>query len=111
IKTADTNASRWPIHPLWHDLLQHIQQLGIFGFSNIDFRTCVLEEREERIAIAVYGYLKRLAAIKQVQERSERVQFDDTFDRLHYKINELHEQFSWDLDVKKRVKQIELGKW
>jgi hypothetical protein len=111
VKTEDTNSSRWPFHPLWQDLLDQIQKLGVFGASNIDFMSCVLEEREERIAIAVYGYLKRVAAIKRVQEKSDRVRLIEAFDRLRCKIFELHEPFSWELDVKKRAKQIELGKW
>jgi hypothetical protein len=110
-KTADTNSSRWPLHPLWEDLLRQIQELGIFGISNVDFMNCVLEEREERIAIAVYGYLKRIAAIKHVKEKVGQVGFREAFDRLRSKIAELHEPFSWELDVKKRAKQIELGKW
>ncbi len=110
-KTADTNPSRWPLHPLWKDFLKNIQRLGIFGFSNLDFMNCVLEEREERIEIAVYGYLKRIAAIRRVQEKADRVRLREAFDRLESKIVELHEPFSWEMDVTKRAKQIELGKW
>ena len=72
---------------------------------------CVLEEREERIAIAVYGYLKRIAAIRRVQEKVDRVRLREALDRLESKIIELHEPFSWEMAVTKRAKQIELGKW
>lgn len=111
IKSDDTNTSRWPVHPLWQDLLMQIQQLGVFGVSKGDFRFRVLDEREERIAIAVYGYLKRIAAIKQVREKSEKVPLAEAFERLENKIAELHEPFSWDLDTRKRAKEIELGSW
>ena len=72
---------------------------------------CVLEEREERIAIARYGYMKRFAAIKQVREKADRVRLREAFERFEVKIFELHEPFSWEMDVAKRAKQIELGKW
>ena len=67
IPTDDSNSSRWPLHPLWVDLLQRIGELNHLGVSRIHGQNSVLEERMVRMAIAMHGYLKMVAAVHSVQ--------------------------------------------
>ncbi len=111
VKNKDSNTSRWPLHPLWQDLLSQISRFDCFGIDRIDGRAAVLEERLTRMAISLYGYMKRVAAIKCVQERKDKMLLGDTFESIRRRILNIHEPFSWELDVKRRTKEIQLGKW
>lgn len=111
VKNKDSNTSRWPLHPLWQDLLSQISRFDCFGIDRVDGRAAVLEERLTRMAISLYGYMKRVAAIKCVQERKDKMLLGDTFESIRRRILNIHEPFSWELDVKRRTKEIQLGKW
>jgi hypothetical protein len=109
--SADRNRSRWPLHPLWHDLQTHIETFNSLGvYRDLD-EAALLEERATRIAVAVYGYLKRLAAIDSVRRNRPVGTTGDTLNLLAGKVGEIHDPFSWDLDVKRRVEQIRMGRW
>lgn len=77
IPTEDSNSSRWPLHLLWQDLLTKISELNQLGISSIYGQNSVLEERMMRMAISVYGYLKRVAAIHCVQNDKKIISIDN----------------------------------
>ena len=53
--TGDSNRSRWPLHPLWVDLLAQIETFDCQGvYREIDAQAA-LNERLMRIAVSVYG--------------------------------------------------------
>ena len=63
VPSADSNRSRWPLHPLWVDLQSKIETLNAQGvYREID-PSAAMNERLMRMAISVYGYMKRIAAI------------------------------------------------
>ena len=69
----------------------------------------LLEEKKTRIAISVYGYLKRLAAIECVKNNKPMINFDDGMKNLFNKLSRVHEPVSWRADIEQRIKQIRLG--
>lgn len=112
IKTEDSNRSRWPLHPLWVDLQENIKNLNALEVCEVYGQTASLEERKMQIIISVYGYLKRLAAIRCIQKKEKKISFDDSGNYMNGLIKDkLHEPLSWQMDVEKRVKEMQLGKW
>lgn len=111
IPDGDTNRSRWPLHPLWSDLRESVEQMELLGVCRIDGKNAALEERQMRMAISVYGYAKRAAAILCVKRDKEIVPLDEAFDSLRNCIATFHHPFNWQIDVKKRIDTIKGGEW
>lgn len=109
--TDDSNSSRWPLHPLWIDLLQQIGQLNNLGISRIHGQNSVLEERMMRMAIAVHGYLKQVAAVDCVQTGKPLIDVNTALSVIDARIQKLHEPLAWQADVENRIKKIRLGQW
>jgi hypothetical protein len=111
VPSADTNRSRWALHPLWESLLATIRHYpGVGLYRQIDPATA-LRERELRLGIAVYGYLKQLAAIDRVRGKLDSIPVSKAVQALEDMIEQIHDPLSWRIDVDKRVKEIELGQW
>lgn len=111
IPTSDSNRARWPLHPLWVDLIQQISQFTSQGvYRSIDPQL-MLDERLTRIAISMYGYLKRIAAIDCVQKEMIMISKEDAIKRISRKMELIHDPLSWEADVEKRINQIRLGQW
>jgi hypothetical protein len=108
---VDTNSSRWPLHPLWIDLLERIGELNHLGVSRIHGQNSVLDERMVRMTIAIYGYLKMVAAVHCVQEGKPIITVNEALGVIDALIQELHEPLAWRADVERRIKEIRLGQW
>lgn len=111
IPSKDSNASRWPLHPLWKDLQQRIEELDHLGIDRIYGQNAVMEERMIRMAIAVYGYLKRTAAIQCVQSNEEMMGVKDALDHIGKQIQKIYDPLAWKMDVERRIKEMQLGVW
>ena len=110
IKTDDdSNRSRWSMHPLWLDLIERVNQMEGLGIVRELDAQALLEERFTRIAISVYGYVKRVAAIDALYTGVEKSYVDEAFTHLQNKIMELHDPLTWQNDVNQRVEQMRLG--
>jgi hypothetical protein len=109
--TEDSNRSRWPLHPLWQDLHERVRELDSLSSGSIDGKAMALEERMMRMTISIYGYLKRLAAVGAAQSGRSMLSLDEVLRALSDRLNSLHDPLSWELDVRKRLKAIELGEW
>lgn len=109
IKSEDSNRSRWFIHPLWQDLIGRVNQMEGLGIVRELDSQALLEERFTRIAISVYGYVKRVAAIDALYTGVEKSYVDEAFTHLQNKIMEIHDPLTWQSDVNKRVEQMRLG--
>ncbi len=109
--TNDSNRSRWPLHPLWKNLQEKIEILHELPVSGGFRQDVVLNERMMQIAISVYGYLKRVAAVSCIQKNEEEVSLTDSVVSIFEIISKIYEPFSWRLDVEKRRKEMLLGKW
>lgn len=111
IKTDDSNRSRWPLHPLWLDLTERVNQMNGLGIVRELDREALLEERFTRIAISVYGYIKRVAAIDALYTGVEKSYMDEAFNHLQNRITELHDPLTWQQDVNRRAKEMKFGEW
>lgn len=104
-----SNHSRWPIKQLWKDLTERINQIEGLGIVRELDAQAMLDKRFIRIAISVYGYIKRVAAIDALYTGVEKSYVDEAFTHLQNKIMELHDPLTWQNDVNKRVEQMRLG--
>jgi len=111
LRDSDGNRSRWPIHPLWTDLQARIGELDHLGINRIDGKNAALEERMQRYAISMYGYLKSVAAVYCVQKDLEDVPVESTLRHVAILMHELHEPMAWRSEVAKRIAEIESGVW
>jgi hypothetical protein len=109
--TMDSNRSRWPLHPLWIDLQARIQQLNFIGIYRAVDQEAILRERLMRIAISVYGYLKRIGAVTAIQQSRSSITDDEAIRQLVALLKKVHDPLTWRIDVSKRIKAIQLGQW
>ena len=71
----------------------------------------LLEEREMRIAISVYGYLKRIGAIEGIRRKTPEIGFEESFALLRKKLDRIHDDLTWENDVRRRYDEMRLGQW
>lgn len=109
IKEDDSNRSRWPLHPLWKDLTKQVNKMNGLGIIREFDAHAMLEQRLTQIAISVYGYVKRVAAIDVLYTGVEKSYVDEAFTHLQNKVMEIHDPLTWQSDVNKRVEQMRLG--
>jgi hypothetical protein len=102
IHSEDSNRSRWPIHPLWSDLIVRIEAFDCHGIHRDLDPEAVLSQRLAQIGVAVYGYSKRVAAIMGVQTGEEYVGLSQALRRLDDLVKRVYEPLSWDADVRAR---------
>jgi hypothetical protein len=107
----DTNRSRWPLHPLWQDLQEKIDNLYTLPHHEGVGREAVLNERMMQMAISVYGYLKRVAAVSCIQHDTERMGLNDSIIQIVEIVHKIYEPLAWQMDVEQRRKEMLLGKW
>ena len=111
IKTEDSNRSRWPLHPLWADLQAHVAQMDGLGIVKELDPAALLDERETRIAISVYGYLKRIGAIHGIKRKTPEIGFEESCALLRKKLDRIHDDLTWENDVRRRYDEMRLGQW
>ncbi|WP_174874426.1 hypothetical protein [Vogesella oryzae] len=109
VPSGDSNRSRWPLHPLWLDLLQQIELLDGQGvYREIDPKM-VLDERLMRIGVSLYGYAKRVAAIECLRSGREFMALDEAVGKIDRLLQRVHDAATWRSDVEKRVTEMRLG--
>lgn len=111
IPNQDSNRSRWPLHPLWHDLITQVNQMQGLGLVRELDNKSLLDERLYRIGISVYGYVKRVAAIDALYTGVDKVYMDESLQHLCNVISEIHDPLTWQNDVNKRITKMRLGEW
>ena len=109
VRTEDGNRSRWPLHPLWAMLGEHINTLPAQGvYREIDPRM-MLDETLIRMAISMEGYLKKVAAIECIKEGRPMLSQSQTIDRLIPLLEKVHNGLTWRGDVQRRMDQLRLA--
>ena len=107
----DTNRSRWPLHPLWTMLQEHVDTLQAQGVvREVDADERLLEQLM-RLAISVEGYIKRSAAIECVRRGGELLSHEQAIDAFDSFLRRVHNPLTWRTDVMKRADQVRLGQW
>jgi len=109
--TQDTNRSRWPLHPMWADLKAKIRDLNNLGIYRVDGAPLVLKERKARLAMSVYGYAKRFAAIHCLQKNLDWISEPEAAQLMVEFLHTVHDPLTWKIDLAKRIKAMELGQW
>ena len=111
VPNGDSNRSRWPLHPLWADLIERVNALDGLGIVRECDPQALLDERLMRLGVSVYGYMKRLAAIHGLQRGYGEVGLEETKERLGRLLNRVHDPLSWEGDVQRRMDEMRLGQW
>jgi len=106
---SDSNRSRWPLHPLWAALQLEVAKLPILGVTRNLNMDSILDERFMRITMSVYGYLKRVAAIRSVQGLTAPIPVGKAIHFLNNQIYRIHDPLTWDYDVQRLMKENRLG--
>ena len=83
--------------------------MGAIGEPRGADPTVVLEYRLVQIGISVYGYLKRVGAIRCVQTDKDSIPVEDALRLLEKLIRRTHSRLTWAVDVEKRITEIRLG--
>jgi hypothetical protein len=68
-----------------------------------------LDERMLQVGIAMYGYLKRVAAIHGLQRSKDEITKDDAMYRLGWLMDRLHDPLTWDIEVERRMTEMRLA--
>ncbi|MGB8436610.1 MAG: hypothetical protein WCE38_20370, partial [Burkholderiales bacterium] len=111
VSNNDSNRSRWPLHPLWTSIQCAIEELDdLTGCNPLD-QNAVLEHRLMIAGISVYGYLKRIAALRCVLDDRSSMQPDQALAVLQGLVKRICNPLTWRADVTERIEQIRLGKW
>ena len=110
-KAEDSNRSRWPIHPLWQDLIERIKGMECQGVHRVIDEQEVLNQRLMRIAISTYGNLKRIGAIHAVRQDNDFTGFNDAAQELQRLLKSVHDPLTWLNDMDSRIKEIRFGQW
>lgn len=111
IQTEDSNRSRWPLHPLWQDLIERIHQMECQGVYRVIDEKEVLQQRLMRMTISIYGYLKRIGAIHAVKHDSDFTGFEAASQELQRMLKRVHDPLTWKNDMDSRIKEIRFGQW
>jgi hypothetical protein len=111
LPNGDGNRSRWPLHPLWVDLQARIAEMPALGVVREIDPELAMEERLTYIAMSVYGYYKRVAAMLRLREGEEWVSRMEAARFLDRYIARVHDPLSWRVDVQKRANQMRHGQW
>jgi len=111
IPCKDSNKSRWPLHPLWESLINKISKLDCTGIYKTYDLQPAFDLQLHRVAVAILGYSKRAAAIQSVQNNLECIDYKNALKNIQPYINKIYDPLTWQNDVKRRKKEIELGKW
>ena len=109
VKNGESNRSRWPVHPLWTLLAEHIDQLPAQGvYREIDPQM-MLDQTLMRMAISMQGYLKKIAAIECLKVGRPMLSQGQTIDRLIPLLRKVHNGLTWRTDVQRRIDQLRVG--
>lgn len=108
---GDSNRSRWPLHPLWEDLQRRVEGFGRQGLLAVRDDPASVDERLLRIAQALYGYVKQVAALNCVRDDLPGLSVDEALSRTSTMVRRMHEELTWRTDVRQRIDRIRLEPW
>ena len=109
VPNGDANRSRWALHPLWVDLQEQIGKLEAQGVHRVVDVEAAIRERLTRLAVSIYGYVKRVGALHCVLRGEPTVSFEDAMGRLEQQLRWVHDPLTWAADLEKRIEQTRLG--
>lgn len=112
LPTNDQNRSRWPLHPLWQELLREIDRLPQMGLVRAFDPLNEIEYRLYCQFKSLYGSLKGIGALLQVRDQAdEPPELCDLLRRLERLLDKHHSPSIWRDEIKRRVTAHALGQW
>lgn len=109
VKTDGMDIKDCPIHPLWQDYLNRIEQMPAIGIVR-EYKTQQLtEERLLRLLISVQGYMKRIAALQCLRLGKDHMDIEQVTDFVSERLLGITDPLSWRLDVQKRIREMRLS--
>jgi hypothetical protein len=108
--SEDKNRSRWPMHPLWRTMREHIVTMPQTGLVRAYDPERPLAWRMHQQGKSLYGHLKGLAALRAIR-RGSALPFEDVLAALPGILERHHNAHVWEADVERRVSAYRLGQW
>lgn len=105
IPSEDSNRSRWALHPLWVDLCAWIEDFWSQGVYREVDAEAEIDWQLQRLALVVYGYHKRVAALVGLRDRRGEVRLGEAVGEIHARMTDLHEPVSWNADVEAKRRE------
>lgn len=111
VPNGDQNRSRWPLSPLWKDLLWKIDQQPQTGLVASYDPEAELDFRLRKLAQSLYGYLKQAGALVGLKtNRGADLSLEDLIRMLPDTLKDYHYPSDWSLELKRRQAAIRAGK-
>jgi hypothetical protein len=108
--TKDRNRSRWPLHPLWAVLVEHINVLPQAGLVRDLGKQTEYEYQAHKVTQSIYGMLKRLAVLTYFKtDGNQELDLEFMLAELPEILEPHHSNVSWRLDVAKKLEAYRLG--
>lgn len=108
-RTRDSNASRWPLHPIWQGVLAATHRLAFGPMVPAFERHGPDDYSRDQQAKSVYGSLKGLAATLSATRPDNPLTFDDVVQILPRIMQWHHSDDIWRADVLEKLRKRELG--
>lgn len=109
VPQRDGNRSRWPLHPLWILVQEHVATLPVQGVVREVDPAVRLHEQMLRLAISVEGYIKRAAAIECVRSGGDVLTHEKAITEFSSHLRRVHDPLTWRRDVLSRADEIRVG--
>ncbi|MDX9690246.1 MAG: hypothetical protein EOM37_08810 [Proteobacteria bacterium] len=106
VKQAGQDIKDCPLHPLWQDYLNRIEQMPAIGIVREFDANRVSEERMLRLLISVLGYMKRIAALQCVKQNAGHMPLGSALFFLRQRLLELYDPLDWEDGVAQRIREM-----
>lgn len=95
-----------PLHSLWQDYLNRIEQMPSIGIVREFDANRVSEERMLRLLISVLGYMKRIAALQCVKQNMDHMPLGSALFFLRQRLLSLYDPLDWEDGVAQRIREM-----
>ncbi len=110
VKSDDSNRSRWAMHPFWLAVQEQVRVMPREGVLRCIDPKAAIQERLYRSGIAVYGYLKNIAALEGALSQRDFVEKNEAQETLRALLACVHDPITWKTDVQRRIVDVRLGR-
>jgi hypothetical protein len=108
IPTADSNKSRWPLHPLWIDLQAQSANLPREGVVESLDTQAAIPERLILFGKIMVGYMKRITSLYAVLRGHPAPSFAEALDDLIVLLRQSYDRKTWHNDVGQLIDETRL---
>ncbi len=109
LPSADSNRSRWALHPMWHGVIEAAGQLVRPPDRPPPPLLSGSEYELQRQLRSVFGHLKGIAATLSIDRPDNPVTLAELLERMPHLVSLLHSPQLWWSDVSEKIRKLELG--